>query len=227
MHQLSRLTVTRNSLIYSSCRRSLASIALNNMDPGLRRDDGNGMNERFRKLGVLLMVMCFALLTSSIVSAESDAPGLGYQFTPLTPLVAAPDFTLPDMDGEPYALQDFRGKVVLINFWATWCPPCRKEMPALEALYKKLGDESFTVLAVNQWEDPDHVFAYTGELNVFPTFQILFDPESAISEKYSVKGLPTSFLIDKKGRLAYRAVGGRAFDHPEVERLIRTLLAEQ
>ena len=71
------------------------------------------------------------------------------------------------------------------------------------------------------------MFAYTGELNVFPTFPILFDPESAISEEYGVKGLPTSFLIDKKGRLAYRAVGGRAFDHPEVERLIRTLLAEQ
>jgi len=122
-------------------------------------------------------------------------------------------------------LHDFRGKVVLINFWATWCPPCRKEMPALEALYKKLGDESFAVLAVNQWEDPDHVFAYTGELNVFPTFPILFDPESAISEDYGVKGLPTSFLIDKKGRLAYRAVGGRDFDHPQVERLIKELLA--
>ncbi|MGB5177839.1 MAG: TlpA disulfide reductase family protein [Gammaproteobacteria bacterium] len=173
--------------------------------------------------GALLMVMCFALLASSTASAESDTPGLGYHFAPLSPLVAAPDFTLKDMDGESFALHDFRGKVVLINFWATWCPPCRKEMPALEALYKKLGDESFAVLAVNQWEDPDHVFAYTGELNVFPTFPILFDPESAISEDYGVKGLPTSFLIDKKGRLAYRAVGGRAFDHAEVEKLIREL----
>jgi thiol-disulfide isomerase/thioredoxin len=178
-------------------------------------------------LRVYLILMWLVLLASPTVSAESDTPGLGYQFTPLAPLVAAPDFILKDMDSESYALHDFRGKVVLINFWATWCPPCRKEMPALEALYKKLGDESFAVLAVNQWEDPDHVFAYTGELNVFPTFPILFDPESTISEEYGVKGLPTSFLIDKKGRLAYRAVGGRDFDHPEVERLIRELLAEE
>ena len=131
------------------------------------------------------------------------------------------------MDDKPHALHDYRGKVVLINFWATWCPPCRKEMPALEALYQKLGSESFAVLAVNQWEDADHVFAYTGDLNVFPTFPILFDPESAISEKYGVKGLPTSFLIDKKGQLVYRAVGGRDFDHAEVERLIRELQAEK
>ena len=227
MRQLNHPGMTRYFLIYSSCRRSFASTAMNKLNPGLRRDDGNGMNEWFRKLAVLLIMMCFAVLASPIVNAESDTPGLGYQFTSLTPLVAAPGFTLNDMDGESYALHDFRGKVVLINFWATWCPPCRKEMPALEALYKKLGDESFAVLAVNQWEDPDHVFAYTGELNVFPTFPILFDPESAISEKYRVKGLPTSFLIDKKGRLAYRAIGGRDFDHAEVEQLIRELLAEE
>jgi thiol-disulfide isomerase/thioredoxin len=99
-------------------------------------------------------------------------------------------------------------------------------MPALEALYQKLGGESFAVLAVNQWEDADHVFAYTGDLNVFPTFPILFDPESTISEQYGVKGLPTSFLIDKKGQLVYRAVGGRDFDHPQVEQLIRELQAK-
>ena len=170
----------------------------------------------------LLLAMLLALAGMPVL-ADAEESGLGYQFSPVSPLKLAPDFTLEDMDGESYKLQDYRGKVVLVNFWATWCPPCRKEMPALEALYKKLGGDSFAVLAVNQWEDPDHVFAYTGELNVFPTFPILFDPESKISAEYGVKGLPTSFLIDKKGRLAYRAVGGRAFDHPEVEKLIRFL----
>jgi len=176
---------------------------------------------------LVLFLAMWLVLAGMHVSADTGESALGYQFSPVTPLLAAPDFTLEDMDGESYELQDYRGKVVLVNFWATWCPPCRKEMPALEALYKKLGDESFAVLAVNQWEDPDHVFAYTGELNVFPTFPILFDPESKISAAYGVKGLPTSFLIDTKGRLAYRAVGGRAFDHPEVERLIRELLTEK
>jgi len=179
------------------------------------------------KLLVLLLVVCLPLLATTAVRSESGESALGYQFTALAAPVIAPDFTLDDMDAKPHALHDYRGKVVLINFWATWCPPCRKEMPALEALYQKLGGESFAVLAVNQWEDADHVFAYTGDLNVFPTFPILFDPESTISEQYGVKGLPTSFLIDKKGQLVYRAVGGRDFDHPQVEQLIRELLAEK
>jgi thiol-disulfide isomerase/thioredoxin len=174
------------------------------------------------KLFVTLLTVLPVLLGTPVL-ADTVESALSYQFSPVTPLIAAPDFTLEDMDGESYKLHDYRGKVVLVNFWATWCPPCRKEMPALEALYKKLGGDSFAVLAVNQWEDPDHVFAYTGELNVFPTFPILFDPESKVSADYGVKGLPTSFLIDKKGRLAYRAVGGRDFDHPEVEKLIRSL----
>ena len=178
------------------------------------------------KLFVTLLTVLLTLVGTP-VPADTVESELSYQFSPVTPLIAAPDFTLEDMDGESYKLHDYRGKVVLVNFWATWCPPCRKEMPALEALYKKLGGDSFAVLAVNQWEDPDHVCAYTGELNVFPTFPILFDPESKITADYGVKGLPTSFLIDKKGRLAYRAVGGRAFDHPEVERLIRELLTEK
>jgi thiol-disulfide isomerase/thioredoxin len=170
------------------------------------------------------LLACLQLLASAAVRSES---ALGHQFAALVPPIPAPDFTLDDMDAKAHSLHEYRGKVVLINFWATWCPPCRKEMPALEALYQKLGGESFAVLAVNQWEDPDHVFAYTGDLNVFPTFPILFDPESSISEEYGVKGLPTSFLIDKQGQLVYRAVGGRDFDHPEVERLIRQLQAEK
>jgi thiol-disulfide isomerase/thioredoxin len=100
-------------------------------------------------------------------------------------------------------------------------------MPALEQLYRKLDDQPFAVLAVNQWEDADHVFAYMGDLNVFPSFPILFDPESKVSAEFGVKGLPTSFLLDKQGRLVFRAVGGRAFDHPDVEQTIRRLLAAE
>ena len=84
------------------------------------------------------------------------------------------------------------------------------------------------VLAVNQWEDPDLVFEFTGRLSLEPTFPILFDRESRIAEEYRVKGLPTTFLIDKQGRLRYQAIGGREFDHPEIEALIdRRLQARQ
>ena len=164
------------------------------------------------------------LFLSAAVVAEEE---LSHSFARIDPPRSVPDFTLPDMDGEPHSLQDYRGKVVLINFWATWCPPCRREMPALEALYTKLADLPFAVLAVNQWEDADHVFAYMGDLNVIPSFPILFDPESRVSADFGVKGLPTSFLLDKQGRVVFRAVGGRAFDHPDVEQAIRGLLTTE
>jgi len=180
---------------------------------------------RFASLLVSMTVLPVALLL--VLSAAVAEEGLSHSFARIDPPRNAPEFSLPDMDGELHDLRDYRGKVVLINFWATWCPPCRREMPALEQLYRKLGDQQFAVLAVNQWEDADLVFAYMGDLNVFPSFPILFDPESRVSAEFGVKGLPTSFLLDKQGRVVFRAVGGRAFDHPEVEQTIRDLLAAE
>ena len=171
-----------------------------------------------------IMLFLVLALLSGRPAAQDNVPEPGYQLTPLAQPVAAPDFMLKDMDGKPHALHDYRGNWVLVNFWATWCPPCRKEMPSLEKLYQTFHDRPFRVLAVNQWEDADLVFSYLGELNVVPSFPILFDPESRVSESYGVRGLPTSFLIDPRGRIAYRAVGGREFDHPQVVRLIRELL---
>jgi len=165
------------------------------------------------------------VLLSGPAAAQDGVPELSHRLWPLEQATDAPDFTLTDMDGKAHSLRDYRGNWVLINFWATWCPPCRKEMPSLEKLYQTYHDRSFRVLAVNQWEDVDHVFSYMGELGVFPSFPILFDPQSRVSEAYGVRGLPTSFLIDPQGRIAYRAVGGREFDHPEVVRLIDGLLA--
>ena len=176
------------------------------------------------RVGLTGLYATLLLLFLSAAAAEEE---LSHSFARIDPPLSVPDFSLPDMDGELHALQDYRGKVVLINFWATWCPPCRREMPALEQLYSELDDQAFAVLAINQWEDADHVFAYMGDLNVIPSFPILFDPESNISADFGVKGLPTSFLLDKQGRVVFRAVGGRAFDHPEVEQTIRSLLAAE
>ncbi|HHH43951.1 MAG TPA: TlpA family protein disulfide reductase [Gammaproteobacteria bacterium] len=144
--------------------------------------------------------------------------------TQLAAPVAAPDFILKDMDDESHSPGRYRGKVVMVNFWATWCPPCRRELPSMEALYQVFRDDGFTVLAINQWESPDHVFAYMGQLDVEPSFPILFDRDSAVSQRYGVKGLPTTVLIDRRGRVVYRAVGGRDFNHPEVRAIIRGLI---
>jgi thiol-disulfide isomerase/thioredoxin len=176
-------------------------------------------------LRLIVIALCIITLASSSFSlAEEQA--LSHTLAPLDPPLAAPGFSLKDMDDEPHALQDYQGKVILLNFWATWCPPCRHEMPALEKLYLQFRKQDFVVLAINQWEDPDLVFAYTGDLNVFPTFPILFDPESTVAQQYGVKGLPTSFVIDRDGRVVYRAIGGREFDHPEIIGIIKHLLAK-
>lgn len=172
-----------------------------------------------------LFILMFLFVSGSLL-AEQQLPKLGYKLTELPKPVDAPDFSLQDMDEKKYSIKDFRGKVVLVNFWATWCPPCRREMPSLERLYQKLKGKDFIVLAINQFEDPDHVFAYTGQLGTDPTFPILFDRDSKIAEAYKVAGLPTTYLLDKQGKIRYRAVGGREFDHPEVEKLIQALMAE-
>jgi peroxiredoxin len=94
----------------------------------------------------------------------------------------------------------------------------------MERLYSKLKDQGFVVVAVNQFEDPDLVFEFTGRLSLAPTFPILFDRDSRVAEQFKVKGLPTTYLLDKQGRIHYRAIGGREFDHPEIEAMIKTLL---
>lgn len=173
-----------------------------------------------------LLFACLLWLAAPLPAAD-DVPELGYKMTRIDPPVAAPDFTLTDMDEVSHRLADYRGKVVLVNFWATWCPPCRREMPSLERVYQKLKDRPFMVLAINQWETVDHVFSYMGDLNVFPEFPILFDSQSEVSENFGVRGLPTSLIVDTEGRIVYRAVGGREFDHPEVLQLIEGLLPRE
>jgi thiol-disulfide isomerase/thioredoxin len=179
------------------------------------------------KTGVsaFLLGITFACAAPIAGGADLPAPELSHELTRLDTPVSAPDFTLENMDGEKISLNDFHGQVVMLNFWATWCPPCRREIPSMESIYQDLGKDGFVVLAVNEFEDPDHVFAYTGQLSVDPTFPVLFDRDSSVSQLYGVKGLPTTVLIDKQGKMVYRAVGGRDFDHAEVRDIVRSLLA--
>ena len=173
------------------------------------------------------LILILALSTPfGLLQAELPSPELSHILNRLETPVVAPDFSLEDIDGEQQALSDYHGKVIMLNFWATWCPPCRREIPSMESIYLDLGDKGFVVLGVNEFETPDHVFAYTGQLSVFPTFPILFDLDSKVSELYGVKGLPTTLLINRQGQVVYRAAGGRDFDHPEVRAIVEELLTE-
>lgn len=179
------------------------------------------MNKR-----IIYLIPAFLLLLSSNLYAEWQQPELSHNLTKINKVINAKDFELQDMDEEPVKLSDYKGQVVLLNFWATWCPPCIREMPSMERLHNKVDSDSFKVLAVNQMEDADEVFAFTGQLEVDPTFKIVFDTTSQVSHNYAVRGLPTTYLIDKEGRIRYRAVGGREFDHPEVIKIIEQLSKE-
>jgi thiol-disulfide isomerase/thioredoxin len=178
------------------------------------------------KLFVNLFIGLVMLLSMASVHADWQQPELSYNLTPVAKPIKAPTFDLMNMDDEKVSLDDFKGKVVMVNFWATWCPPCIREMPSLERLHNKIDGDQFKVVAINQMENVDNVFAFTGQLEVDPTFDILFDQDSSISLKYSVRGLPTTYLIDKQGYIRYRAVGGRIFDHDEVVAIINRLIEE-
>jgi thiol-disulfide isomerase/thioredoxin len=128
----------------------------------------------------------------------------------------APPLVRENLDGEPVDIAAFKGDVVVVNFWATWCPPCRREMSSLERMHRALSERGVTVLAVNVGEDFETVFGFLGAVDPSPTFPILFDRDGSALDAWGVKGLPTTFVVSPDGRLAYRAIGGRQFDHPDM-----------
>jgi peroxiredoxin len=120
----------------------------------------------------------------------------------------APDFELEDVQGKLIDLQQFRGQVLLLNLWASWCTPCRAEMPAMEAVYQSLKDQGFTVLAVNMTsqDDINQAVSFMNETGV--TFPVLFDTAGEVERAYSLQALPTSFFIDREGIIQSIVVGG-------------------
>ena len=135
-----------------------------------------------------------------------------------------PDFTLSDMNGEPVRLAALRGKVVFINVWTTWCPPCIEEMPTIQRLYEELHPKGLEVLAINM--------DALGRQTVEPfldkrhlTFPVLLDPESQTERLYQTAGVPESFIVDKAGLLVEKIIGPRDWAHPQIIALFERLLA--
>jgi len=142
---------------------------------------------------------------------------------PLKLGVPAPDFTFPGLDGKMVSLTDYKGKVVFLNIWATWCPPCREEMPSMEKLYKELKGEDFEILAVSI--DASGAKAVAPFMNEYRlSFPALLDPEGTIQQLYRTRGIPESFIIDKKGVLAKKIIGPKDWANPKVIRFFRNLI---
>lgn len=147
--------------------------------------------------------------------------GIGMQ-VPKEPL-AATDFTLESLDGKTSSLSDFKGKLVFLNFWATWCPPCRSEMPAMQSLYEKLKARGLVILAVDLAEEPATVLAYVKE-NML-TFPVLLDKTGKVGGIYGAESIPTTYLIDRSGNVLGRGTGARwTWDSPEMVELFEKLL---
>lgn len=136
---------------------------------------------------------------------------------------AAPAFALKDENGKTHRLSDYRGQVVVLNFWATWCPPCRYEMPSMERAHEIVKGEGIVLLAVNVGETADQVFEFTGRYPV--TFPLLLDIEGKVIRQYPVIGLPTTFVIDPRGQVTHRAIGGREWDDPKLISALKKLRA--
>lgn len=137
---------------------------------------------------------------------------------------AAPDFTLKSSTGENVRLAEQRGKVVMLNFWASWCAPCRQEMPLLNNIYKKYQPMGFELYGVNVEQDVEDAKKMLKDYSL--SFTILFDPESKLSSLYNVDAMPTSVIIDKKGNIRYVDRGYKPGDEEKYRSQIMELIRE-
>ncbi len=130
----------------------------------------------------------------------------------------APNFSLVDRKGKTWTLANLKGQVVFINFWATWCPPCREEMPSMQKLYDTLPKDKFKMLAILNKDDPALADIFADKLGI--TFPILDDQINAVGPKYGLTGLPETLIIDKKGIVREKIIGATEWDSPDMINLI-------
>jgi peroxiredoxin len=172
------------------------------------------------------IVVGLALLLHGHIVLAAPAESL-VQKAGLSPSVSsqlAADFQLPSLTGDKLRLHDQRGKVVFLNFWATWCPPCRYEMPEMERLFQSLSQQPFVMWAVAMQESHEQVAPFIkGNRLHFPA---LLDLDGTVSARYAIRGLPTTYVIDCSGNLVGRAVGPRPWNSTAVRTLLAALLSD-
>ena len=161
---------------------------------------------------IVNLVVCW-LLSTAVFAGQS--------LTPVPGNIVAPDFTLQDTRGVTHTLSDYRGRPVIINFWTTWCPPCREELPSMNRAWQMIEEEGIAMLAINMGEDEDTIFIFSAD---YPTdFTVLMDQSGEVIEQWPVRGLPTTFVIAPDGTIAYRAIGSREWDARELLDSVRAL----
>ena len=148
---------------------------------------------------------------------------MGITQIPPTPIPI--DISLPDVDGMMVKFSDFKGKIVFLNFWATWCPPCRFEMPSMEKLHKKLKDRDFVMIAVDLQEPASVVKKFFKDYKL--SFISLLDSEGEVAGLFGVRSIPSTFILDREGRIIGGAMGAREWDSKESVALFEHLMNEK
>jgi len=185
----------------------------------------DGRRARVRR-ALAWTLVAFMTGSASPVGSGSDLAALleTLKLGTYAPSDGPPAFTAQTLAGESVSLTGLRGRVVLLNFWATWCLECRPEMPVLERLHRELASQGLAVLGINVREEPRVIRRYAVELGL--TFPLVLDPEGRIQRGYGVVGLPTTFLIGRDGRPVARAIGAREWGSAPARAVIQALLVE-
>lgn len=159
-------------------------------------------------MGLFAIAAAVYALTQRFSAASATAENAAPEFSavPEAANYAAPELTLTDLDGKTVSLQDYRGSVVLVNLWATWCPPCRAEMPTLEAFHRKYKDDGLVLIGINQEESAELVIPFVREFDL--SFSIWLDLNYLAEKKFGTEALPSSFVIDRDGRVRLKWIGG-------------------
>ncbi len=168
------------------------------------------MNHRLYQY-LLLLVSCLAF---QLAIADNQLTGMVKQ-------PPAAQFQLPDLDGNIHRLQDYRGKPIIINFWASWCPPCREELPSMNRAWKKIKGE-VAMIAINIGEDEATIKRFMQDYTI--DFQVLLDKNVSSMQMWPISGLPTTFVVSPDGNIHYQAVGEREWDNEELLQKVKYLI---
>ncbi len=175
----------------------------------------------------LAVIVSYALLKNEIVN-RPPLEHLDTSQRPASPMEGkkAPSFTLKNLNGETVRLKDHLGKILFINIWATWCEPCREEMPAMEKLYNTLKGKDFEMLAISIDKDGEKsVRPYVKELGL--TFPVLLDPKNRVSKKYKTTGVPETFIVNRNGTIVYHQLGPENWASPEMIETFKEMMFGQ
>ncbi|MFI5211639.1 MAG: TlpA family protein disulfide reductase [Ignavibacteria bacterium] len=165
-----------------------------------------------KKFQLVLFLMLYSIFIHGIDSQELNSK--------------APEFSAKDISGNTVTLSDLKGKVILVDFWASWCVPCKKSMPHIIELYNNRADSSFTVIAVNVDEERSKIEEFANSISTQFPFPVIFDKDSKLPSLYNVEGMPTTIIIDKEGLIRFKETGFTNDTREKMDSKVRELLSK-